>query len=265
MRVLHVIPGIAPRYGGPSTAILPMVEAINSLPGMRAEVATTDADGAGGRLAPEEFPDLRAALHVFRRDFSERWKFSAGLWSWLQRHVRDYDLLHVHALWSFSTAAACSATRKKKIPFIVRPCGMLSAYTWGRTAWQKRLYWSLIERKNLEAAARFHVTSSGEAAEVARLHLHSAGVAVVIPHGVESAAWKAEPQPKRLRHLCGPQAGKLPIILFLSRLHPKKGLVDLLLPAFARLHADAFLAIAGGPDEHALGHEAEIPRCGSRI
>jgi glycosyltransferase involved in cell wall biosynthesis len=47
-------------------------------------------------------------------------------------------------------------------------------------------------------------------------------------------------------------------MLFLSRLHPKKGIVDFLLPAFARLKADAFLAIAGGQDVHSPGHESEV-------
>jgi len=258
LRVLHVIPSIAPRYGGPSTALLPMVQALNDLRDVRADIATTDADGAGGRFLPEQLHDLGPLLHLFRRSFSERWKFSAGLWSWLRRHVRDYDLLHVHALWTFSTAAACAAARRHGIPVIVRPCGMLSAYTWGRTAWQKRLYWSMIERRNLNTACRFHVTSVGEAAEVARLALRRTARTVVIPHGVEPAAWQTERQPERLRQLCGGRAGERPIILFLSRLHPKKGLVDLLLPALARLRSDAFLAIAGGADDHAPGHEAEV-------
>src|SRR5438876_8141553 len=110
MRVLHVIPGVAPRYGGPSTAIWPMIASLNRLQGVSAELATTDADGPGGRLNPASLP-RGVVTHLFRRDFSEQWKFSAGLWRWLLRHVRDYDLLHVHALWTFSTFAACTAGR----------------------------------------------------------------------------------------------------------------------------------------------------------
>jgi len=105
MRVLHVIPGVSPRYGGPSTAICPMVAALNRLPGVSAEVAATDADGQGGRFDPKSLPP-DVVVHLFRRNFSERWKFSLGLWRWLRRHAKDYDLIHVHALWSFAAAAA---------------------------------------------------------------------------------------------------------------------------------------------------------------
>lgn len=256
MRVLHVIPGIAPRYGGPSTAILPMTEALNRLPGISAEIATTDADGAGARLFPGSLPPTATPLHLFRRDFSERWKFSAGLWRWLARHAGEYDLLHVHALWSFSTLAACAAGRRRGVPIVLRPCGMLSRYTWGRSAWTKRLYWAAIERRNLSSVCCFHVTSRDEARELACLGWPAA--AAIIPQGVNVAAWQVEPQPNALRERCKGRAVERPIILFLSRLHPKKGILDFLLPAFACLKTDAFLAIAGGVDGHAPGHELEI-------
>jgi glycosyltransferase involved in cell wall biosynthesis len=256
MRILHVIPAVAPRYGGPSTAIWPMVAALNRMRDVSADVATTDADGVGRRLNPSDLPSMVAQLHLFRRNFSERWKFSAGLWLWLRRHARDYDLVHVHALWTFSTAAACAAARRAGVPVVLRPCGMLSAYTWGRSAWKKWPYWAAVERRNLASARRFHVTSGAEAEEVARLRL--AGAPVVIPHGMEAAAWQTEARPDHLRRLCGGRAGNRPIVLFLSRLHPKKGVVDVLLPAFARLHSDAFLAIAGGADEHAPEYEAKV-------
>src|SRR5262245_51422490 len=105
MRCLHVIPAVAPRYGGPSTAITAMVTALNRLPGIAAEIATTDADGSSGRLNREALPpDL--PIHVFRRTFSEQWKYSVGLRKWLKAHVGEYDMVHAHGLWSFAPAAA---------------------------------------------------------------------------------------------------------------------------------------------------------------
>jgi glycosyltransferase involved in cell wall biosynthesis len=253
MKVLHVIPSLAPRYGGPSAAIVPMVEALNRR-GAQAEIAATDADGPG-RFDLAGLGAQGAVVHLFPRTCSETWKVSLGLWRWLRRHAGDYDLLHVHALWSFSTAAACAAARRRGVPFILRPCGMLSAYTWSRSTWKKRLYWSAIEHRNLAGASRIHVTSQAEADEVARLDLPPA---VVVPQGTDPQAWRVERRPDVLRHLCGERAGQRPIVLFLSRLHPKKGLIDHLLPAFARLRSDAFLAIAGGPDEHEPGHAGAV-------
>jgi glycosyltransferase involved in cell wall biosynthesis len=255
MRVLHVIPAIAPRYGGPSTAVGPLCAALNRLPSLEAEIATTDADGRGGRLGGEQLPP-GVKTHLFRRTFSEQWKFSAGLWQWLRRHVRDYDLLHLHAVWSFATAAAGAAARRAGTPYVIRPAGMLSEYTWARGAWKKRLYWHLLERRTLRGAAAFHATSTTEAQEIQAAC--PGARTFVLPNGVEAAAWETETDPQALRRRCGAAAGRRPIVLFLSRLHPKKGLTDLLLPAFARLRGDFFLALAGGPDPHAAGYEQEV-------
>jgi glycosyltransferase involved in cell wall biosynthesis len=264
MRVLHVIPGIAPRYGGPSAVIMPMCAALARL-GVQVEIATTDADGAGRRLDSSLVRSCPVPVHLYRRDFSERWKYSRALSRALSRDAGNYDILHVHALWTFATAAACAAARRHGTPVIVRPCGMLSPYTWSRSAWKKQVYWWAVERRNLASARAIHVTSTAEADEVTALQLPSTARTVVVPNGVDAAAWEVEPRPDYLRQRCGGRAGNRPIVLFLSRLHPKKGIVDYLLPAFARLKADAFLAIAGGADEHAPEHEAEVRTAVQRL
>ncbi|HZY86341.1 MAG TPA: glycosyltransferase [Gemmataceae bacterium] len=264
MRALHVIPAVAPRYGGPSASLLPMCAALALRPGLRVEVATTDADGSAGRLTAADLPAGDVPVHLFRRDWSERWKYSRGLAAWLRRHAGDYDVLHVHAVWGHATAAACRAARRAGVPVLLRPCGMLSDYSRRRSAWRKALYWRLVERPNLAAVRLFHATSAAEGRELEGLGL---GVpAEVIPLGVDPQAWSQPRDPGALRERCGAAAGGRPVLLFLSRLHPKKGLADLLLPAMARLRGDAFLAVAGGPDEHepryADAVRAEVERLG---
>lgn len=262
MRVLHVIPGIARRYGGPSTAIGPMCAALNRLPGISTEIATTDADGPGGRIDSDALA-ADVATHVFRRTASESWKFSGGLWKWLRQHAGDYNLIHVHALWSFAAAAAGAAARRARVPYIVRPAGMLSEYTWGRRAWKKRLYWALVERKTAFGAAGFHATSRAEAKEIEAAR--AGAKTFVIPQAVDAAAWTTPADPTALRRRLGALAADRPILLFLSRLHPKKGVTDLLLPALAQIKSDACLAIVGGPDSHAAGYEREIRQSIERL
>jgi glycosyltransferase involved in cell wall biosynthesis len=77
---------------------------------------------------------------------------------------------------------------------------------------------------------------------------------------VEPAGFDTPPRPDWLRGRCGPDAAARPIVLFLSRLHPKKGVADFLLPAFARLKADAHLAIAGGVDDSTPDYRTEVER-----
>jgi glycosyltransferase involved in cell wall biosynthesis len=240
-----------------------MCAALNRVPGLRVEIATTDADGAGGRLAPDSLAAAAAPVHLFRRDWSERWKYSRGLGTWLYRHASNYDLLHVHSVWNYPVAAACGAARRAGRPVILRPCGMLSEYSRQRSAWKKALYWRLVERRNLAGVRCFHTTSAGEGGEVRGLGLP--GETAVIPLGVDPEAWSREPRPNGLRARCGPPARGRPVVLFLSRLDPKKGLVDLLLPALTRLGQDVFLAIAGGPDEHAPRYADEVREAVGRL
>src|SRR5438128_1327137 len=112
MNVLHVIPAVAPRYGGPSAALLPMCEALARLPGLNVEIATTDADGAREHLTSATMPVTPLSIHLFRRSFSERWKYSRHLGSWLRENARRYDLVHVHSVWNYPAAAATRAARR---------------------------------------------------------------------------------------------------------------------------------------------------------
>ena len=266
VRVLHVIASVAPRYGGPSTAIWPMTAALREVCGFTVEIAATDADGAAGRLTMQDLPAARAGtVHLFKRDWSESFKYSHELGRWLQEHAPDYDVIEAHGHWNYPIVASCRAAHRAGVPYILRPCGMLSGYTWRKSRLKKRIFWWMAERTNVLRAAGFHVTSREEREEVLRL-----GVTVpveIIPPGIENEAWVAPVDSGWLRRQC-PQAGDRPIVLFLSRLHPKKGIIDFLLPAFAKLQTDAYLAMAGGEDPHAPGYaktvEKEIHRLGLR-
>jgi glycosyltransferase involved in cell wall biosynthesis len=255
LKVLHVIPGIAPRYGGPSQVIVSMVTALNRLDNVRAEIATTDAGESRGSLAGGS-PSAELPVHMFRKTWSERWKYSAGLRRWLRSYAPDYDLINIHAVWSFATVAAARSAAMHGVPYVLRPAGMLSDYTWNNRGWSKRLYWRLVERRTIDEAAAFHVTSHEEAAEVRAVRADAP--VFVIPNGVDAAAFTAPRNPFALRQRCGPAAANLPILLFLSRLHPKKGVADRLLPAMVAMRTPCFLAIVGGEDPHAAGHASEI-------
>lgn len=253
IRVLHIIPAVAPRYGGPSTAVAAMCDALNRTGGVSAEVAATDADGTGKYERTAWKSD--APLHLFPVDGSERTKRSSALWDWLNVNTANYDLVHTHSVWNDPVYAARRTARRHRKPIVYRPCGMLSDYTWSRNRPAKLAYWLARERGNVRAAAVVHCTSEGEAAEV-RLHRAVRGRVEVIPNGVDAAAWTCPTNRDELRRRCGANAGGKPIVLFLSRLHPKKGLTEFLLPAL--VNTPAFLAVVGGPDDHAPGYEADV-------
>lgn len=249
------MPGVAPRYGGPSTAIWPMVAALNRVPGVTAELVATDADGPGGRVTAEQLPATVPA-RLFPRTRSEQWKYSPALGRWVRERARDYDLVHIHSLWSYSTAAAARAAARSGVPYVLRPAGMLSEYCLAVRGFKKRVYWAAVEGRTVRRAAGFHCTGADEVRDV--LAVRPGATTYLIPQGIEEAAFAAPIDPGALRRRCGPAAGGRPIVLFLGRLHPVKGVADLLLPAFARVAADAYLAVAGGQDAQAPGHPTEV-------
>src|SRR5215471_6750454 len=113
MRVLHVIPAIAPRYGGPSQAILGMCQGLRDR-GLAVLIATTDADGRGRLPVPREVEvEYRGARAVFfPRQWSEAFKYSRPLARWLDANVGRFDVVHVHAVFSHACLAAGRAARR---------------------------------------------------------------------------------------------------------------------------------------------------------
>jgi glycosyltransferase involved in cell wall biosynthesis len=231
-----------------------MIASLNALPGVMAELATTNADGPNGQI-DEHSLQFPFPVHLFPRDQGETYKYSAGMETWLKQHAREYDVIQAHGHWCHSTKVACRAGAAAKVPVILRPCGMMSSYSWQKSWLKKRVYWWLAERRNVFSAAGFHTTSTGEQEEIRAL-----GVTVPvanIPLGLSDDAFQTPIQKTWLRQRL-PQAGSLPIVLYLSRLHPKKGITDLLLPAMKTIAEPFFLAIVGEEDTQTPGYEAEI-------
>ena len=157
LRVLHVIPSVSQSEGGPSYAVFAFGRAAQ-LAGAEVVIATTgdkDSDQEGG------IPCLR-----FRRN-SAPYKISLSLRRWLHQHVPEFDLVHIHALFSFSSLAAARAAQRHSVPYIVRPLGVLNR--WGlanRRRLLKRLWLRFVEIPILKRAAAIHYTSVAERDEV---------------------------------------------------------------------------------------------------
>jgi glycosyltransferase involved in cell wall biosynthesis len=218
--------------------------------GIETLIATTDADGDGrlavghGRVVSYE----GEPAIFFPRQFSEAYKYSRPLARWLRGHVAEYDLVHIHAVFSHACIAAARACRKAGVPYIVRPLGTLDPWSLAQKRLKKRLFWHLGVKRMLEGASAIHYTAAPEQQLVEESLGLSRGV--VVPLGVDVApasSAAAEEQPT-----AGPPSGRSPYILVLSRLHPKKGL-DLLLLAFLSLagrreFSDWKLVLAGEGD-----------------
>jgi len=238
MKILHVIPAVAPRYGGPSQAVIEMCLALQHA-GLDVELCTTDADGNGHLAVELDKPSLYHGVrtHFFRRDRSEAFKFSRSLRRWLDENVARYDIVHIHAVFSHATHAAARACQRHQIPYIVRPLGTLEPWSMQQKRSRKILAWHLLFRRELREAAAIHYTTEQERKLTEQSLRLSRGI--TIPNGVDEALLAVEPTGRfRAQHGIPADA---PVLLTLSRLHPKKG-IDLLLEAFRDLHAQGRLA-----------------------
>ena len=214
--------------------------------GLSVDIATTDDNGRGRLDVPLDAPVVENGVifHYFPRQM-RLYTVSWPLWRWLAAHAAEYDLIHIHALFSFASVAGAFWARRKGVPYLVRPLGVLN--TWGirnRRPLLKRLSLALVERRILANAAATHFTCEQEKLE-AELAAPSAR-AVVIPNPVTNSEVDARADSSVFLSRYPELAGKR-IVLFLSRVDEKKGL-DLLLDAFAKVREqapDAVLVIAG--------------------
>jgi glycosyltransferase involved in cell wall biosynthesis len=226
VKALHVIPAVAPRYGGPSRALLEMARAIQSQ-GVQSLVVTTDADGPDRLAVSLGTPTTYKGVSVlfFKRQWSESFKYSHALAAWLDRNVHRFDVVHVHAIFSHACIAAARACRRHGVPYVVRPLGTLDPWSLGQKRLRKRLLWRLGARRAFEGAAAVHYTAAQEqrlAEEFA-----GAGRGVVIPLGVDDELLEATSTSSSFRD-SHPPLSKSPYVLVLGRVHPKKGLEQLL-------------------------------------
>jgi glycosyltransferase involved in cell wall biosynthesis len=214
--------------------------------GVSVDVATTDDNGAGQLAVPLGRAVVQNGVNYwfFRRQISF-YTISQPLSRWLAAHVGDYDLIHIHGLFSFAATAGAFWAARRGIPYLVRPLGVLN--TWGirnRRPFLKRLSLGLIERRILANAAAAHFTSEQEKSEAESVAPCTRSL--VIPNPVATLEVDQKPRTEALLSKHPELAGKR-VILFLSRLDPIKGL-DLLLDGFVKIRVafqDAALVVAG--------------------
>ncbi len=162
-------------------------------------------------------------------------------------HAAPCDLLHTQGIWQGPSWAVHGWHRKTRKPYLVSPRGMLDPWALANSRWKKRIAAALYENDHLRGAACLHALCESEARSMRGYGLKNP--VCVIPNGVELPTMGGQKPEKR---------DQKKVLLFLGRLHPKKGLANALRAWKAesgRRKAEWRLVIAGWDQG---GHEAEL-------
>ncbi len=251
MKILRVINSMNPVNGGPCQGIRNTVPQIASL-GHSSDVVCLDH--------PDDAWIGKDAFKVVAvGKASGPWAYHQALLPWLIEHLSEYDAVIIHGLWQYHSYAVVKASKAIKksgnhVPKVyVMPHGMLDPYFQnapGRKlkAIRNSIFWHLIESKVINSADGILFTCQEELELAAQTFNNYHPKAVYnIGYGILPPPLKDSIDNEAFYHVC-PDAQHQSFILFLSRIHEKKG-VDLLLKAFDKVSnsSNAPLLVVAGP------------------
>ena len=241
--ILHVTPYMHASAGGPPVVVENFVAEARRL-GHGSEIISTFAFCNGDdsilrkhleKSAPTTFLTGLETVPVVSRSGAEK----------INAQVRRADIVHVHTLWSPLNVAARYACRKHDKPYVLMPHGMLDPYSLSLKALKKSLYLKFFEGPNMAGAQRMIYTTSEEEklAGLAGLRLPRGAI---VPLGARASSTSTNEL--RLQFMKRyPQAEGKRTLLFLGRVHHKKGL-DRILNGLQRVRQtipNVLLIVAG--------------------
>ena len=236
---LHIVANAAVTSGGEGLAALRYAESVARAGGnitlLSKDFSGVDTDAPLGKscFVQRAVPRRRNLLI----ELLAQYRFIRSLCE-----QKKIDLIHLHGMWSPFLAVAALVARRRRIPLVISPHGCLEPWALGYKHRKKWLALKTYQGAVLRAASLFVATANQELESILQLGLRQP--VAVIPNGVD-----AGPPPLREAH------GVVKTILFLSRVHPKKGLLDLV-EAWARVRRSGWRIVIAGGDED--GYRAKV-------
>ncbi len=264
MRILHVVALIQASTGGPAVSVTRLASEQAKL-GHEVTLVCLDYKHLGPQVAA---PGVRMVsvpggfLAVHGRGWSSKFRRV------VLEEARKADIVHNHGLWMWPNAYAREAAVATGKPLVISPRGMLESWSMNRSKLRKAVAWRLFERKNLRSAAMFHATAESEAESIRHTaesirrkagggtgqgtgdRRQEAVPIVVAPNGVDLPDLAKSPGRKSIEEKF-PQLRGRRWVVFMSRLHPKKG-IDVLLRAWGMRQRTT-----GRQDDRTTGQEAK--------
>ncbi len=241
--ILHAIANLRASAGGPPRSVAALVDNL-SRSGRRVGLFTR-------RINEPEVPVVATVDRFYGSSAGRAW---AALGLDAGRHARQEvaaviaasgaKLVHSHGIWTLACHAVAAASNDAGVPLVISARGMLDAVARDSKAFKKRIAWLAYQRNDLTRATAIHATSDAELRSLRISGLRQP--VIVLPNGVTPPP-VLPPRPA--------ESPRTRTALFLSRIHPIKGL-PLLLEAWSQVRPVGWrLEIVGNDDG---GHRAEV-------
>ena len=240
MHAFITIAGIEPEAGGPSRSVPSLARSL-ALQGIEVCLMSLGNEAA---CAGDDTYSLN--LYKYNRSFFSKIKAIDRMRHDLIVEVRKLagrSVIHDQGIWLMNNHVVIGVARRNKTPLILSPRGSLEPWSMNHKAFKKKIAWYFYQKRDLDAVDLFHATSQQEALNI--LELGFSKPIAIIPNGVDVPPW---------RERKSTDYGKR-TILFLSRIYPKKGLLNLV-SAWQKIKAPGWRIVLAGPDE--ANHRREV-------
>ena len=243
MKILMTISSINRDSGGPSRSVTELSSALaaRSIPISLFSIDT------GETLVIDTTVEVPYRLYLQKTGTSYFSRNSAiqHMSDELKREIGETKdaIIHNHGIWMRVNHLASQIARNREVPLVISTRGMLEPWALQFKKYKKRLAWQLYQKRDLESSTVIHATALQEAENLRDLGFKMP--IAVIPNGVDVPSWReATKKQERIR-----------TVLFMSRIHPVKGLLNLV-EAWMLIKPKRWRVVIAGPDEN--GHQKVV-------
>lgn len=220
MNILHIVAGLWKDSGGPSE-VIPNLCASLVENGCNVTLATVDGPHSEAtKVASRNGVNLIS----FKEKYFSTIRYTPGLKAFLKSNVGNFDIVHNHGHWLYPNWIGCKYAKKANVPLVTTPHGTLVPGMLAKSSLKKRISWGVFDHDIVRYANKIHALSEAEKIGMeGRLRSANLNKVVVIPNGT----YIPDQRSCRSFYETYNVPNNKKILLFLSRVHPIKGIFDL--------------------------------------
>ena len=218
MKILHIIENIDESYGGPAKSVPYLCKYLQHN-GVEVSINSVKIKKYEENIIIKE---NFIQWNNYKNSFSDFFKYSTDLKKGLAKQVKKKDIiLHTQNQWNYPSYCAFKLSKKYNVPLVCSVRGSLYSWSLNQYKYIKKIFWHSFQKQIFKNASCIHVTEFNEYQAVRNLGINTP--VAIIPNGVELDEFKIKIDKQYAREKLNLKKGKK-YILFISRIHPKKGL-----------------------------------------